>query len=454
MTRLPLAVLLVGVLVPTPAAAQVISGLGNGGVEIDARGVVTVRPVQNDELAQQRREALAAERLPADLNRPSPRRCVSLVELERELAAASASTEFTDAARFLAGLTRIDAVLLVPADGNGAAGDLIITGPAGGFAPDEVGRVLSTANGRPVLRLDDLAVALRAAANAGRPIGCSIDPDPGRQAALARFAANPPTIRSVGQAKAVYQRMADLLGEQNVTVLGVPPESHFARTLVEADYRMKLVSIGLLPAGVRGVPSHLDLIRPGGNSSQRWWFVPAYDPFGHDGTGTAYSFSGPRAKVLAAEELNTAAGRVDAGQTRESTMRWARGFSQRFAEIAEAHPAFAELQNLFDLAVLGALLAEERLAERAGWRPGVLLDDSRLPVASAPAPKLVATAFNTKTAGRSLVIGLVGGGVELRPSRTLTESGLSSQPSPKLAEGRTAIADAKPADGWWWDVAE
>ena len=450
MSRPALAALVTLTLSVAAPAQGVGVGVGVGGVSIDARGVLAPVPVEGNKFAERRRADLAARRLPADLNRPAERRCVSLPGLERAFAATSDPADLPESVKYLAGLTRIDAVLLVPAAADGSGGDIVVVGPAGGFAADDAGRVLSTANGRPVLRLDDLAVALRASRQP--VITCSIDPVPERQAAMARAVANLPPARSIGQAKAVYQRMADLLGEQTVRLVGVPPESHFARTLVEADYRMKLVSIGLEPAGVRGVPSHLDLIRPGGNSTQRWWFVPAYDPFTTDGDRTAYGFAGPRAKVLSAEEVVTAGGRVDAGRTRESTMRWARGFSENFAAVAEAKPVFAELQNLFDLAVLAALLVEERVADRANWRPDALLDDARLPIASAPAPRFVQSAFNTKTAGRSLVIGLVGGGVELRPSAALKNAGLSSQPSSALAEGRSTIIAAKPADAWWWDA--
>ncbi len=48
--------------------------------------------------------------------------------------------------------------------------------------------------------------------------------------------------------------------------------------LVEADLRMKRIALGKDPAGVRGVPSHLSLMRLGDASMTRWWFVPLYDP--------------------------------------------------------------------------------------------------------------------------------------------------------------------------------
>ena len=37
----------------------------------------------------------------------------------------------------------------------------------------------------------------------------------------------------------------DALGRQDITMYGIDPRTHAGRVLVEADYRMKLVGIGL-----------------------------------------------------------------------------------------------------------------------------------------------------------------------------------------------------------------
>ena len=39
--------------------------------------------------------------------------------------------------------------------------------------------------------------------------------------------------------------LRDALGLQNVRVLGVDPDTHFAHIMIEADYRMKLIGIAL-----------------------------------------------------------------------------------------------------------------------------------------------------------------------------------------------------------------
>ena len=50
----------------------------------------------------------------------------------------------------------------------------------------------------------------------------------------------------------ILQRLDDM-----AQIMGVPEDSHFARGLVEADIRMKVLAIGLENPGVKGFKSHL-----------------------------------------------------------------------------------------------------------------------------------------------------------------------------------------------------
>src|SRR5262249_10522753 len=151
-------------------------------------------------------------------------------------------------------------------------------------------------------RLDDLMVALRILERGGR-LGCSIDPRPENMAKFNEYVRRNSSPTSVEGAQARYPQMANALGMQDVRTWGVPAESHYAKTLVEADYRMKLISLGLEATAVKSLHSHLSTIPPGGNSSQRWWFTPLYDAFVKSDDGLAYQLSGPRAQLVAQEEV-------------------------------------------------------------------------------------------------------------------------------------------------------
>ena len=87
---------------------------------------------------------------------------------------------------------------------------------------------------------------------------------------LARRQARP------SDAAIIAQGMKDNLGLQTVTFKGIPDSTHFARVLVEADYRMKLIGIGLerLPVPLK---SYVDRANPStvsANAMERWYFQP------------------------------------------------------------------------------------------------------------------------------------------------------------------------------------
>ena len=439
----------------SPAAAQFAGGgqgggnQGNlGGIAIDAAGVVTPAFAKETtaRLSQRRQEALAAEHLSEDVNVSSPLRKVSLVRLEK------LSREFADQKKhvppemqFLAGLQRIDYVFVYP-----ETGDIVIAGPAEGFAPNVIGRVLGTSTGRPPLRLDDLIVALRTVPKASL-IGCSIDPT---QQGLARF--NDYVKRnSFATTFAVIQRrfreMAQAMGPQDVSVYGVPANSHFASVLVEADYRMKLMSVGLERPKISKWQSHLQLIGSGGNTLQRWWFTPLYDAFRQSSDGNAFQFSGQRVQLMSQSEQVSASGkRSAAAMQAQSIEKFAKQFTECYEDVAEVSPIFAELQNIIDLAILAALFEKEQLPQRVGWSMDLFLDESLTPLATGNAPSKVASVCNYRKAGRQIV-GLVGGGVTISPNQLLRQVSFERQGNRELD---SSVRDSVPPvelRTWWWD---
>ena len=420
-----------------------------GGIKIDAQGVVSLA-IANEAsgtLDKKRREAAAKKSLSADITKASSQRLVSLVRLEQQIdERLKDGKPIPDEVFFLAGLQRIDHIFVFPDDK-----DLVIAGPAEGFAPDAVGRMIGVDSGRPTLRLDDLVVALRTLVKS-QVVGCSIDPVPERLANLQRFvkAGGPASVAAV---EARFQQMDDILGLQDVRVDGVPADSHFGLSLVEADYRMKRISLGLEHPGVKGLKSHLAMIGANGNTIQRWWFVPLYDAIHRSEDGLAFQFEGQRVQLLSQEEMSDAQGnRMASATTRLSTQAYAKQFTDKYPDLAEKSPVFAELQNLIDLSVFAALVQKERLAEKAGWKMTTLLDEQRFGHPTFNAPKKIASLVNFKRAG-SNIVGLVGGGVSIRPQQVLNKAASSSSGGQRLDSIRTEAASAKRSDThpWWWD---
>ena len=420
-----------------------------GGIKIDAQGLVSLATANeaSGTLDKKRREAAAKKSLSTDITKASSQRLVSLVRLEQKIdECLKDGKPIPDEVFFLAGLQRIDHVFVFPDDK-----DLVIAGPADGFAPDAVGRMIGIESGRPTLRLDDLIVALRTLIKS-QVVGCSIDPLPERLANLQKFvkAGGPATVAAV---EARFQQMDDILGLQDVRVDGVPADSHFGLSLVEADYRMKRIGLGLENPGVKGLKSHLSMIGANGNTLQRWWFVPFYESLSRSEDGLAFQFAGQRVQLMSQEEMSDASGHhTAAATTRLSTQAFAKQFTDKYPELAEKSPVFAELQNLIDLSVFAALVQKERLAEKAGWKMTTLLDEQRFGHPTFNVPKKIASLVNYKRAG-SNIVGLVGGGVTIRPHQVLNKAASSSSSGQRLDSIRTAAASAKRSDAhpWWWD---
>ncbi len=420
-----------------------------GGIKIDAGGVVSLAIATDatGTLDKKRREALAKKSLNADVNRSSDLRYVSLVELERAIDVhLSQQKPIPDDVFFLAGLQQITDILVLP-----ETKDLVIAGPAEGFAPDVVGRMVGVNSGRPTLRLDDFVVVLRTLLQS-REVGCSIDPVPERLANLQKFIKQGvPASADVVEAR--FNQMDEILGLQNVRVDGVPADTHYGVALVEADYRMKRISMGLENPGVKGLKSHLAMIGNGGNAMQRWWFVPLYDAIYRSEDGLAFRFAGQRLQLLAEEELADAQGnRFAAVNTRVSTKGFAKHFTEKFPELAAKSPIFAELQNLTDWAVFVALLQKEKLAEKIDWKMATVLDETRLTVPKYNAPKQVPSSVNYKKAG-SGIVGLVGGGVVINPAQTLNKSTTPATNAQKLDSVREIATSTSRTEShlWWWD---
>lgn len=425
-------------------------GTGTGaasGVIIDSKGLMKNIVVSSDGKLARRRLAAARNELGKDLNTFSPLRKVSLVRLERACEKfAKDQAHVTPDLQYLAGLQRIDYVFVYPEEQ-----DIVIAGPAEGFAEDGAGRTLGFTTGRPPLRLDDLIVALRAVQQ-GNEVGCSIDPRPENVAKFKKFQTANRGASTAAVARNRFARLAKIMGNQDVTIWGIPADSHFARTIVEADYLMKRISSGLMKVRVRGFKTQLDLTRPGDDMATRWWFTPLYEPFTTTPDGNAIHLAGQRAQLWAENEILTPDGqRIGVGIQRSSTDRYTKLFTEKFPELAEAVPAFAELQTLIDLLTVSTMIQEKRLAERVGWSMSLFLDPERATLSKWNVPREVESTVSMKFVRGKTLMGMVSGGVIIDPVRTFRQTQLEEDDG-QLSDAQTEARKQLPQeDRWWWD---
>ncbi len=436
------------------SATSAFAQQGNG-VVVDADNVLRTR-VFYDPTGQLIRQRLAAARaaLAPDLARPSKLRKISLTRLEAAIAAHLATgQDITDDMRYLAGLTRISNVFFYP-----ETGDIVIAGPAEGYMANIAGRVVGMHTGRAVLELQDLVAALRAFPPTGektQALVVSIDPTQEGLARMQQFlhaiSRRQLTPRDAGQ---IAAGLKENLGLQNVRIEGISPKTHFAQVMVEADYRMKLIGIGLEQPAVK-ITSYVARANPRAvarNALQRWYFTPNYDCVRVSEDELAMELEGDGVKLIGEDQLVQAhGGRVVTGQVDRASRTFVNEFTKKYGQLADKEPVYAQLRNLIDMSIVAAFIQRYDYYGQAGWTMDTLGSEQQLPIETYTEPKQVETAVKAIWKGNTLMTP-VGGGVNIQPLLALATDQMKVDEEGELKELRVqAEIENLAKDQWWWD---
>jgi hypothetical protein len=205
------------------------------------------------------------------------------------------------------------------------------------------------------------------------------------------------------------------------------------------------------------VPSYLSMIvvPPGQNPPPldvlRWWFTMNYDAVEADKQRQAFALRGQGVRVLCENEMLGKQGeRIHTGQAEDWNRQFAANFTKHFAALAAKYPIYAELQNIFDLAMIATLIKREHLDDRAGWHATCFGRPNEFPISLEAAPKTVQTVINHRVVNRVNILAAVSGGVTAYPGEhlqavTRSDSGQLNyqheRQQPKQVESRQ----------WWWD---
>lgn len=434
------------------AAVSVQAGLGGiggqqsvGGVMIDGAGVV--RTATNDEkreLANQLRQNLRPAA--GELEKATELRVISLAGLQAAIVQRDQNgREIPEEVEFLAGLQRVDYVLVDP-----DKQDILIAGPAEPWKLLDDGSVVGTVTGGSPMRLADLVVAMRSVEQArDGGISCSIEPTPeGRrrlQQMLRRITLRP------GQSPVAYEAtMKEAFGPQMIQLSGVPGDSRFARTMVAADFEMKRVAMGLAPSPIATLPSYLEMAknsRQGANQNPRWWMACDYDSLTRSEDGLAWKIDGRRVKTMTEQDLVSADGTVAAGGTTDKLAQaWADKMTESFPELSKQIPVFADLENAMDLTVVATLIVQEGLDRAAGIDLSILSQSNdTLQLASYAIPRSVDPQCSF-IHGRNGWVVTASGGVDI-DAFSIVQNQVAD---PSVGQKRTALLAAS-TDRWWWN---
>lgn len=422
------------------------------GIDVDAAGVLKVRQF-DPRLANQR--LAAARNLKADANvmRPAELRKVSLNRLESAIAARLEAGEAIDQEmQALAGLTAVEYVFFYP-----ETNDIVIAGPAEGFFADPTDRLIGMETGRPVVLLEDLVTALRAYApggNATSVISVSIDPTAEGLQRMNQFLTSVRGRVRPSDARRLASGLKQNLGLQKVTFRGIPTSTHFARVLVEADYRMKLIGIGLERLPVR-VMSYVERANPNtvaANAMERWYFQPNYDGIAVSEDGFAMKIKERGVQLVGANERVAQGGaRVATGRVNKASQAFCKEFTDKFSLIAGQVRIYAELRQLIDVAIAAAYIQQQDFYGQAEWGMPILMDESKVKVETFVAPAQVETAVNAIWKGNTLMTPL-GGGVNMQPKLALSRDRVIVDADGDNNRVKQSAGPSKLADGqWWWD---
>lgn len=380
-----------------------------GGVMIDADGMLS-QASQED--MKDVRNALQSSLAPISkgLNRSVEYRRISLKKLNAQIAfCASEGKEIPDSIRFLGGLTGIEYVLIVPEEQ-----DVVLVGPAEGWEAGPQGVLVGKESGKPIMLLDDLVSAIRAANGSVRSVfSVSIDPTQEGIQRMSQFASS---VNPSAAPSAIADGMENALGAQQITFQGVDPNSHFAYVLAAADFRMKQISMGSAKSPLRSLPSFVSLMKSASASGTlpRWWLAPNYDAISRDSEGLTWNLKGGKVVTLTNTDFFDGNQIVrNAAKKSSAFQKWADKMTENYEELSKVEPIFGQLKNCMDCALVAAIFAQSGVLNQVGDAFEPMMTNESVCVVRKVVPQNVPS--TCVTARRSGSFMFVTGGVSINP---------------------------------------
>lgn len=237
------------------------------------------------------------------------------------------------------------------------------------------------------LHIDDLVVTMRSIWRGGtEPVSCSLDPRREDVSAIQRASAEAGKIQTPEAGRRMIQQVRGIWGSQVTRVGGVPKDSRYAHFMIDADYHMKKVSLGVQK--VSGINSYLDMkvsdakqriekdddMLPSGLSFNRFWFsVKREFPVFTEDEGIVWIKACP-IDLFTEQQMGAYSGELlDIEEDDPVAMAYAEAFSDAFPRVSEQVPPYADLKNLYLLKAVLESMRFRRAAENVGLNLEVFL---------------------------------------------------------------------------------
>ena len=421
-------------------------GFGNqvGGVRIDAEGVISVATKGLDPKVREAVED-ALKQTSIKLGGASKLRMVSLKKLEAAIVKAKNSGQPMPLdMMFLGGLQRIEYLIVSP-----ETNDIIIGGPAEPLKVTEQGEVVGRKSGLAALRLEDLIIALQSAEKARTGAGVSVSINPTEQG-VRNFSRITKQLANRFH-PSMQGKIEEALGDQKISLTGVPSDSRFAHVMVAADYKMKRLSMGFDQAPIKNFPSLLEMAQAAKVSNMRvnprFWMECDYQPLAKTDDNLVWHIKDSGVKTLTENDRYDADGKArGTGKQNRLAKKWADMMTSRFDELAVADPVFRDLQNLMDLSVIAAIIRKYEMNEQVGLKMPTLLGQTQTVALDAgPTPTRVPTKLSMARISNKWLIA-TSGGVQFDSWGAIENPQVDNQ----LATKAKSIATNN--ENWYWDA--
>jgi hypothetical protein len=251
-----------------------------------------------------------------------------------------------------------------------------------------IGKVDSTL---PPLYLEDFIIALRSAWGVYSPNNnpiCSIDPDFRVINELQKVGEQVLRSRTTEETQIGIERWRrGSQIPQKVRILGIPFDSRFANTLVQADYNMKRIVTGVDSIDVSILHSLPDMViheviadfkqdKPTSVSPvlNRFWFYS--DSIRYETSEDIVLISKCQVVLLTEGVYFASVGRITSTDKSDIfAQKFAKNFTEKYAEIAAERPIFAELENLFRFLALAKIIKYKSSDKKSGLDLTYLLNE-------------------------------------------------------------------------------